>query len=1024
MLLKKFENDNIPSDIKVFYDDLANKYLKSPGYDFGKEEIGPIVKEKIGRYLLSKDDIKLIDPSIDTGFLVYTGEGHEKQDELVIYYHKNILLNDLKDIMEVYNNSYFDISSISYTNGKKTITKDEVSKSLEKVDYKLKNLIKVTPAGILIAAHIFGARKVKKLFNKESNFCDENNFPVSYFIDDKSYDVEFITGKLKENKVIPKVNEKDKKEIDLGDKFIGQNSGNLFEQLKKFAKENKILEKILDSLKTKDNKEIIENVEKIVSPNSKNSFTASSNEKVKDILKEKFENEYKGNKFSEYFEDTTNKEIDSESKKTFNEVLKAKEKYEPKSIVEQNGFDKYRGFGNRKISTFEYIYDECMKSHDPLDKLEKLLSFFTCKYQEEGKLGFVKNITVKFFKSKLKNKIIDKVNNISGAKLPKEEIDYISDMGICDIDEIKFNIKRKNMNDYPKTKEYKFLQMFKEQNLVKRSFGLYSNNKRIYKRARRFLDNLQLALILRMVDFTEEHTDGHKDRNTNIISNYIVFFDEYLNGYSFSDYKWFNSVKKSFNVTNLFINLLKTNLDYRDIAISKLSELMYEQKYEKYTDNKDMANDKSEIKRIFKTKDSLEYNMRLRNAYNISQFYSHFYQDDNTAENEKFVCDGAKISCSFAPDITRLIVPTSKKKINGLFVATINDKKIVPFKTCSANKVCVARLNNWKKKNNILIDNTPVLMNNSSCNCSIGGLLTIVDSNQNTESIRKIEKRNIKRQFGIDDYKAIETLYHFTKKDYFSSFAFYLYTDKLFIKNLDIYYLRKLRRLLKPQFDEKNLEKEDVIPVVDTSINAIINVYPMGKILKGYYYGKIRSAITGDKYIDIGMSLSGEKNFNNFFERAKKQLDVIFSPYKLQSRKNDEPYWMDKVFDEYNKRYSREKLERAVIKYHRYGGGINADIRTAWCASFVNYILNTGFQSASSQGFYTQKGKQYFDKISDAKYGAILVLRNKNKINGHCTFILNETAKGYYCLGGNQGGRIKKSFYPKDSKVYGIFWPK
>ncbi|WP_068268268.1 PAAR-like protein [Caviibacter abscessus] len=1023
MLLKKFENENIPNEVKTFYDDLSIKYLKSEGYDYGKEIQGPVIAEKIGRYLLSKENINLIDPSIDLGFLIYTGEGHEKQDELVIYYHKNILLHDLKDIMELHNNSFFDISDIPCTNGKKTITKEEVLKNLEKINYTLNNLIKVTPAGILIASHIFGTRKVKKLFNKESNFCDENNIPISYFIDDKTYDVEFITGQLKENKVIPKVNEKNENEINLGEKFIGQNSTNLFDQLKKFAKDNKILEKILDNLKTKDNKEIIKNVEKIINPKS-NSYVAKPSEKLNIILNEKFENEYQGNKFREYFEDTTNKTIDEENKNTFNEVLKAKEKYEPKSIIEQNGFDKYRNFGENKITTFEYIYDECMKSIDPLDKLEKLLSFFTCKYQDESKFSFAKNITVKFFKSKLKNKLIDKVNEVTGAKLPKEEINYISNFGICDVDDIKFNIKRKSMNDYPKIKEYKFLKMFKEQNLVKRSFGTHSNGKRIYKRARRFLDNLQLALILKMTNFNKDNIDGHAKRSTNIVNNYIVFFDEYLSGYSFDDYKWFYDIKKEFNVTNLFIRLLKTHLDYRDIAISKLSDFMYELKYETYTDNKNMANDKSEIKKIFKTKDSLEYNMRLRNSYNIADFYTSFYQNKDEAETEKFVCEGAKISCSFAPDITNLIVTKSEKKINGLYVATINDKKIIPFKSCSVNKVCVAKLNNWKKKNNILIGNNPVLMNTSTCNCSIGGLLTIVDSNQNIESIRKIEKRDTKRKFMITDYKSINLLYDFTKKDYFSSFAFYLYTDKLFINNLDVYYLRKLKRLLKPSFDEKKLQKEDVIPVVDTSINSILNAYPMGKILKGYYYGKIRSLKTGDKYIDIGMSLSKERNFNNFFDKAKRQLDVIFAPYKLQSFKNEKPYWMDKAFGEYNKNYSREGLRKAVIKYHKYGGGINADIRTAWCASFVNYILNTGFQSASSQGFYTQKGKQYFNKINDAKYGAILVLRNKNKISGHCTFILNETDKGYFCLGGNQGGRIKKSFYPKNSKFYGIFWPK
>ena len=136
----------------------------------------------------------------------------------------------------------------------------------------------------------------------------------------------------------------------------------------------------------------------------------------------------------------------------------------------------------------------------------------------------------------------------------------------------------------------------------------------------------------------------------------------------------------------------------------------------------------------------------------------------------------------------------------------------------------------------------------------------------------------------------------------------------------------------------------------------------------------------------------------------------------MQKNNEDNPYWMKKVFEEYNKDYKGEDLKIAVRKYHKYGGGINADISTPWCASFVNYILDTGFKSLSSQCFYTSRGKMYFNKIDNAKYGSILVLRNKDKKTGHCTFILSEDENGYYCIGGNQGNRIKKSYYIKNEK--------
>ena len=67
MKLKFFENELIPEEIHEFYDDLALKYLKSD-YTYGREEKGPIVKEKIGRYHLNKLEIYSLEPNIELGY--------------------------------------------------------------------------------------------------------------------------------------------------------------------------------------------------------------------------------------------------------------------------------------------------------------------------------------------------------------------------------------------------------------------------------------------------------------------------------------------------------------------------------------------------------------------------------------------------------------------------------------------------------------------------------------------------------------------------------------------------------------------------------------------------------------------------------------------------------------------------------------------------------------------------------------------------------------------------------------------
>ena len=56
-----------------------------------------------------------------------------------------------------------------------------------------------------------------------------------------------------------------------------------------------------------------------------------------------------------------------------------------------------------------------------------------------------------------------------------------------DIDDIRFHIRDLSLSEHVKTKEYKFLQMFKNEDLVKRSFELNKNGKRVYKRARKKL---------------------------------------------------------------------------------------------------------------------------------------------------------------------------------------------------------------------------------------------------------------------------------------------------------------------------------------------------------------------------------------------------------------------------------------------------------------------------------------------------------------------------------------------------------
>lgn len=66
MILKVFEDKVIPNEIHVYFDDLAGQYLKKTMNGIG------INTEQIGRYLLNKIDIQVIELDMDFNFLIYT----------------------------------------------------------------------------------------------------------------------------------------------------------------------------------------------------------------------------------------------------------------------------------------------------------------------------------------------------------------------------------------------------------------------------------------------------------------------------------------------------------------------------------------------------------------------------------------------------------------------------------------------------------------------------------------------------------------------------------------------------------------------------------------------------------------------------------------------------------------------------------------------------------------------------------------------------------------------------------------
>ena len=149
--------------------------------------------------------------------------------------------------------------------------------------------------------------------------------------------------------------------------------------------------------------------------------------------------------------------------------------------------------------------------------------------------------------------------------------------------------------------------------------------------------------------------------------------------------------------------------------------------------------------------------------------------------------------------------------------------------------------------------------------------------------------------------------------------------------------------------------------------------------------------------------------------------------------------WMKIALEEYKKykgiKETVNPLADRVREYHKIGSSLpKAGPGTAWCASFVNWVLKQAkvknWGTASSQGPITDKQKR-MKKIDTPVYGAIIMLTNYKKGTmqsigqGHVTFLYGETEdrQHYIGLGGNQGdsitlGKFKKTGVSYSSKSF------
>ncbi|HMP04174.1 MAG TPA: TIGR02594 family protein [Gemmatales bacterium] len=144
-----------------------------------------------------------------------------------------------------------------------------------------------------------------------------------------------------------------------------------------------------------------------------------------------------------------------------------------------------------------------------------------------------------------------------------------------------------------------------------------------------------------------------------------------------------------------------------------------------------------------------------------------------------------------------------------------------------------------------------------------------------------------------------------------------------------------------------------------------------------------------------------------------------------------EPAWMKVARGEIGqKEIAGAQHNPRIIQYHATTTLKATTDETAWCASFVNWVLKQagvpGTNSAAAASWLN------WGVESQARVGAIVVIYNAAAANSslstsgnHVGFLIEETPAHYSILGGNQSDQVKISNFSKSKwRLKGYRWPR
>lgn len=119
---------------------------------------------------------------------------------------------------------------------------------------------------------------------------------------------------------------------------------------------------------------------------------------------------------------------------------------------------------------------------------------------------------------------------------------------------------------------------------------------------------------------------------------------------------------------------------------------------------------------------------------------------------------------------------------------------------------------------------------------------------------------------------------------------------------------------------------------------------------------------------------------------------------------------------------------RQIVEYHQSTKWPATSAETAWCSSFVNWVLKKsgrkGTNSAAAKSWLEWTGG---DTVTTPERGDIVIIKNKLTQGHHVGFYISSPAGRIRILGGNQGkpGEVnEQNFLLKDYEILGYRRPK